>query len=117
MTVYNMSITTKAELPAPELVLYLHGEGLRKCLLYAIPDIPIMVSMPFPELLAYYEQWRNLIRVHNRWAVNGDYVRHIELNVPFHAGLIHMACNAVIPVNVSGCTRIFHFINQNNKVS
>lgn len=113
----NINITAKEELPALGSVLYLHGEGQNKCLLYAMPDIPMMVWMPFPELLEYYKQERSLIRVHNRWAVNGDYVRHIELNVPFHAGLIHMICNAIIPVNVRGCTRIFHFIKQNNKLS
>jgi hypothetical protein len=107
---------TTEELPKAEAVLYLHGEGAHKSLLYTIPDVRIMVWMPFPELLAYYKQWRNVIRVHNRWAINGDYIRHIQLNVPFHAGLIHLAYNAVIPINTKGCTRIFNFMNQNNKL-
>lgn len=117
MTKYDITITTKEELPRPESVLYLHGEGAHQSLLHTITDIRIMVGLSFPELMQYYKQWRNMIRVHNRWAINGDYIRHIQLNVPFHAGLIHLAYNAIIPINLRGCTRIFNFMNQNNKLT
>lgn len=108
---YRM-VTNLKDLPEFASVLYIHGEGLHKSIMYLKSQIRVIVLLPFQELIQYYKRKPSMVQVHQRWAINAAYIRHVQLNVQLHIGLVHLDHNTKVPITGHGCVEILDFLNR-----
>jgi hypothetical protein len=108
---YRM-VTNAKDLPGFASVLYIHGEGAQKSIMYLKSQIRVIVMIPFRELLRHYGQKCSMVQVHSRWVINATYIRHLQLNVPLHIGMVHLDDNTTVPISGRGCVEILDFLNQ-----